>query len=297
VRWCLELADEGANAATWNLCIRVLLVPPSFPATMVQIKLQPTNIPLNYPGSKSAVGAFHSANVSKFEGEPPAFCSQSRSPVHNALAKGKREKSSLSTVNWITGVGDVCICTLNDGFHESRVSTPQHWRKIQSTTQDSTVSSSEIRYSAEGKRSALQRHCDFWDADHDGLIYPWDIYIGFRKLGFNMALCIWAAVTMAICSSYGTQASWLPHPLFAINVDNIHRSRHGSTTATYDFNDEIDMRRFDAIFDKYAKGKDYLTSRTLYKVWAGQCCANDWYGWFAGGLECKCFFRCSVVAN
>lgn len=137
------------------------------------------------------------------------------------------------------------------------------------------------------KRSALQRHCDFWDADHDGLIYPWDIYIGFRKLGFNIALCLWAAVSMAICSSYATQPGWRPHPLFAINVDNIHRSRHGSTTATYDMDAEIDMRRFEAIFDKYGEGRDYLTLKTLYSVWAGQCCAYDWFGWFAGGLECK----------
>ena len=40
------------------------------------------------------------------------------------------------------------------------------------------------------RRSALRRHCDFWDADQDGVIYPWDIFIGFRKLGFNIALCL-----------------------------------------------------------------------------------------------------------
>ncbi|EAT78711.1 hypothetical protein SNOG_14086 [Parastagonospora nodorum SN15] len=91
---------------------------------------------------------------------------------------------------------------------------------------------------------------------------------------------------MAICSSYATQTSWLPHPLFAINIDNIHSNRHGSTTTVYDLNADIDMRRFDAIFDKYAEGKSYLTIRTLYNVWAGQCCANDWFGWFAGALEC-----------
>jgi len=137
------------------------------------------------------------------------------------------------------------------------------------------------------KRTALQRHCDFWDADHDGLIYSWDIYIGFRKLGFSIALCIWAAISMAICLSYGTQTSWLPHPLFVINLDNIHRSRHGSTTATYDLNHEIEVCRFDSIFEKYAEGKDYLTVETLYNVWTGQRCALDLFGSFASGLECR----------
>ncbi|CAN9083640.1 unnamed protein product [Alternaria alternata] len=110
-------------------------------------------------------------------------------------------------------------------------------------------------------------------------------YERFRKLGFNIALCLWAAVTMAACSSYSTQKSFLPHPLFAIYLDNVNRNRHGSTTGAYDLDAELDTRRFDAIFEKYAKGKDYLTWRTMYDVWAGQCCANDFFGWFAGGLE------------
>jgi hypothetical protein len=49
---------------------------------------------------------------------------------------------------------------------------------------------------------------------------------------------------------------------------------------------ELDTRRFDGIFEKYAEGKDYLTLRTRYDVWSGQCYAND-FGWFAGGLECE----------
>ncbi|CAO2654708.1 Nn.00g114410.m01.CDS01 [Neocucurbitaria sp. VM-36] len=90
---------------------------------------------------------------------------------------------------------------------------------------------------------------------------------------------------MPVCSSYSTQASWLPHPLFAINLNNISSSRHGSTTSTYDMDSELDMRRFNAIFQKYAEGKDYLTWRTMYNIWRGQCCANDFFGWFAGALE------------
>ncbi|KAL1799004.1 hypothetical protein ACET3X_003041 [Alternaria dauci] len=90
---------------------------------------------------------------------------------------------------------------------------------------------------------------------------------------------------MAACSSYSTQSSFLPHPFFAIYLDNVNRNRHGSTTGAYDLDAELDTRRFDAIFEKYADGKDYLTWRTMYDVWAGQCCANDFFGWFAGGLE------------
>jgi hypothetical protein len=264
---------------------------------MVRSNFQSTKIQLDFSRNNSTASAFRSAHVSESEDEPPAFPTRSSRELHVTLADGKNEKSSLSTVNWVAGVGDICNYASNNAIHQSQSSTPQYSTKLKPITRKSTVSPCETGYNSQRKRSALQRHCEFWDADHDGLIYPWDIYIGFRKLGFNIALCLWAAVTMAVCSSYGTQTSWLPHPLFAINLDNIHRSRHGSTTATYDFDDEIDMRRFEAIFDKYAEGRDYLTSRTLYNVWAGQCCANDWFGWFAGGLECKCSFRCYLITN
>jgi hypothetical protein len=62
--------------------------------------------------------------------------------------------------------------------------------------------------------------------------------------------------------------------LFAIYLDNVNRNRHGSTTGAYDLDAELDTRRFDAIFEKYAKGKDYLTWRTMYDVWVSCGCTN-----------------------
>ena len=31
----------------------------------------------------------------------------------------------------------------------------------------------------------LLQHVSFWDADHDGVIWPGDTWRGFRRLGFN----------------------------------------------------------------------------------------------------------------
>jgi hypothetical protein len=256
---------------------------------MVQIDVLSPIAPINLPGSKLTNGTFESANVSEVEGELPISRTWSRYPSCHTPVDGKCKPASLSTVNWIAGVGDVCNRELREVANQGQSSRAHQWTKVDLPGRSYTASTCDTRQDPQWKRSALQRHCDFWDSDHDGLIYPWDIYIGFRKLGFNSVLCLWAAITMPICSSYGTQASWCPHPLFAINLDNIHRSRHGSTTGTYDMDAEIDSCRYNAIFTKYAEGKDYLTLKTLYSVWAGQCCANDWFGWFAGGLECKFF--------
>jgi peroxygenase len=232
------------------------------------------------------VDDFKSTDASKEDGGVKIFDGHSRPEYATVIKEGQEE---IEAVKWVSGVGDVC----NYGREDK--TQPRRKKAQQGSPEETQTKNSQCNII--GKRSALQRHCDFWDADGDGLIYPWDIYIGFRRLGFNVILCVWAAVTMAMCSSYSTQTSWLPHPLFAINIDNIDCCRHGSTTGTYDMDSEIDMDRFHAIFDKYADGKDYLTWKSLHSIWAGQRCAHDWFGCFAGGLECKYLGTLDIVSD
>jgi hypothetical protein len=215
----------------------------------------------------------------------------SKSPSDATLVD---EDSVTEYPRWLAGVGDIV------GFDSSTAKWPNLGRETprlcntsfcgDNITVGRAKKLSGTRYLQEkstSTRTALQRHCDFWDSDGDGLIYPWDIYRGFRKLGFHFSLCLWAAVTMAICASYNTHTSYIPHPLFAINLNNINSNRHGSSTGTYDMDGELDERRFEAIFQKYARGKDYLTLWSTYNVWRNQRCGLDFFGWFAGGLECK----------
>lgn len=264
----------------------------------IQVNLVSAKVLLT--GNNLAVSAFDSADVTEIEDHDDRSYESSRSASNKTWVDEDCEVGPMKSTSWIAGVGDICngISSATD-FHTNSISKRTDQNENSSTSprifppeQPTALANSDCNQgNSNTKRSALQRHCDFWDTDHDGLIYPWDIFVGFRKLGFNIALCLWAAVSMAICSSYCTQTSWLPHPLFAINLDNINCNRHGSTTGAYDMDAELDMRRFEAIFTKYANGKNYLTGRNLYDVWRGQCCANDWFGWFAGGLECKQFCR------
>jgi hypothetical protein len=197
---------------------------------------------------------------------------------------------------WIAGVGD--LAGVDGAIDKARwpISRNETSKPYNRSTDSRRLKAHEAAISRKNNglkipgsnaRTALQRHCDFWDTDSDGLIYPWDIYRGFRRLGFHFTLCLWAAVTMAICASYNTHTSYIPHPLFAINLNNINSNRHGSSTGTYDMDGELDERRFEAIFQKYSQGKDYLTMWSTYNVWRNQRCGLDFFGWFAGGLECK----------
>jgi hypothetical protein len=260
----------------------------------IQINIFSFSATFNFSGNKPAISA-KSAEVVDVGHEDERSRNHSTSASHKTLVDKHGGLASFKTINWLAGVGDIYHGTSREGNEEPAL----HEHNVERITSAHPFRTSDVRPMAKlpkpkdmqdnpnTRRSALRRHCDFWDTDQDGVIYPWDIFKGFRRLGFNIALCLWAAVTMAWCSSYSTQTSYLPHPFFAIYLDNVNRNRHGSTTGAYDLDAELDTRRFDAIFKKYAGGKDYLTWRTMYDVWSGQCCANDYFGWFAGGLECR----------
>ncbi|KAF5634261.1 calcium-binding caleosin [Fusarium sp. NRRL 52700] len=78
----------------------------------------------------------------------------------------------------------------------------------------------------------LQQHCDFFDKDHDGMIWPLDTFTGICKLGYGIILSF-------------------------ISVLDKHGS--GSDIETYDNEGRFIPQKFEDIFSKYAEGWDYLT--------------------------------------
>lgn len=53
----------------------------------------------------------------------------------------------------------------------------------------------EKNWAAEHRaEGVLQQHCDFFDEDRDGVIWPGDTYRGFRRLGYNVAIAVYAMI-------------------------------------------------------------------------------------------------------
>jgi peroxygenase len=139
-------------------------------------------------------------------------------------------------------------------------------------------------------QTVLQQHCDFFDQDRDGVIWPSDTYIGFHRVGFGIILSLIAAFIIHINFSYPTAFGWLPDPFFRINLKNMHRTKHGGDTGTYDNEGRFIPQKFEEIFSKYAEGRDYLTFWEGVGMLRGLRNVSDPIGWGGATFECKFFF-------
>jgi peroxygenase len=45
-------------------------------------------------------------------------------------------------------------------------------------------------------QSVMQQHCIYWDRDEDGVIWPYDTWVGFRDLGFNVIFSFLAVIVI-----------------------------------------------------------------------------------------------------
>ncbi|RDK38328.1 Caleosin-domain-containing protein [Aspergillus phoenicis ATCC 13157] len=134
----------------------------------------------------------------------------------------------------------------------------------------------------------LQQHVLFWDRDRDGQIYPWDTYIGFRELGFNILFSFLAVLIINLNFSYPTRLahSFLPDPWFRVYVDAVHKAKHGSDSNTYDPEGRFVPQSFENMFAKYDRdGDGALTLRELFDMMHGNRCAADPFGWGAAVFE------------
>ncbi|XP_076931194.1 peroxygenase-like isoform X2 [Bidens hawaiensis] len=118
--------------------------------------------------------------------------------------------------------------------------------------------------------SVLQQHVSFFDQDDNGIIFPWETYKGFRDLGFNVVASFICMVLVHGALSYVTLPTWLPSPFFPIYIENIHKAKHGSDSATYDTEGRIASKLEWGILFALAKDSDgFLSKESVRRCFDG----------------------------
>lgn len=141
--------------------------------------------------------------------------------------------------------------------------------------------------SATDQLTPLQKHIVFWDRDNDGVIWPLDVYRGFRDLGFCIPYSL-GALLIPIFFSYpvGLAYSYLPDPFMRIRVDVIHRAKHGSDTGVYNIDGQFDEQRFENLFERFdSEHVGGLSSNDIWNLWRRNRVAADPAGWSFAFME------------
>ncbi|MCJ1377820.1 hypothetical protein MMC17_000916 [Xylographa soralifera] len=135
--------------------------------------------------------------------------------------------------------------------------------------------------------TALQQHVLFWDRNNDSIITPYDVYIGFRELGFSVIFSL-GGLLINIFFSYPTRLahSYLPDPFFRIYVDSIHKAKHGSDTGIYDSDGHLRPQLYDELFEKFdGSGTGSLSVSELFSLIKKDRVAADPAGWSFAFME------------
>ncbi|KAL2939858.1 putative peroxygenase 4 [Bienertia sinuspersici] len=154
------------------------------------------------------------------------------------------------------------------------------------------VSSGSNQNQVEGiGENVLAKHVAFFDRNHDGLVYPWETFKGFRAIGSGLLLSTVAAVVINMGLSQKTRPGKFPSLLFPIEVKNIAKAKHGSDSGVYDTQGRFVPMKFEEIFRKHAHSNaNALTSKELDEMLKANREPKDFLGWFAAFVEWKILF-------
>lgn len=139
--------------------------------------------------------------------------------------------------------------------------------------------------------NVLQKHVSFFDQNKDGIVYPWETFKGFRQIGCGLALSSVAAIFINMGLSSKTRPGKFPSLLFPIEIQNIHKGKHGSDTDVYDPEGRFVPKKFEEIFSKHAiANKSALTSDELMAMVKGNREPKNYSGWLASYVEWKILY-------
>ncbi|BFG17268.1 putative peroxygenase 4 [Prunus yedoensis var. nudiflora] len=141
------------------------------------------------------------------------------------------------------------------------------------------------------EEDVLQRHVAFFDRNHDGIVYPWETFQGFRAIGCGILLSTVSSFLINAALSQKTREGKFPSPLLPIEVKNIHKAKHGSDSGVYDSHGRFVPSKFEEIFCKHAHTHiDALTSDELMGMLKANREPKDVAGWVASWTEWKILY-------
>ncbi|KAK9058415.1 hypothetical protein SSX86_023257 [Deinandra increscens subsp. villosa] len=123
--------------------------------------------------------------------------------------------------------------------------------------------------------SVLQQHVAFFDQDDNGIVYPWETYIGLREIGFNLLFAFLGGIVINLVLSYPTLPSYIPSLWLPVYIDNIHKSKHPSDSGTYDTEGRI-ANKFEwaAVYFIAKDEEGYLSKEAMRGVFDGSLFEN-----------------------
>ncbi|XWS34448.1 hypothetical protein CRYUN_Cryun21dG0039400 [Craigia yunnanensis] len=140
-------------------------------------------------------------------------------------------------------------------------------------------------------QNVLQKHVAFFDRNHDGLVYPWETFEGFRAIGAGYFLSIAGAFFINVALSGKTRPGKFPSLLFPIEVKNIHLGKHGSDSGVYDSEGRFVSLKFEEIFSKFARTHaNALTSDELMAMLKANREPQDYKGWIGSWTEWRTLY-------
>ncbi|KAF9506989.1 hypothetical protein BS47DRAFT_1333584 [Hydnum rufescens UP504] len=124
------------------------------------------------------------------------------------------------------------------------------------------------------EKPALQKHVEFFDVNHDGVITVDETFRGLRSLGWGPIFGLVSVLIIHLPFSYPSLPatplddqrgflkyilsipaffwSYVPDPFLRIHIANIHRDKHGSDSGSFNHRGGFDRTSFNEIFTNAA---------------------------------------------
>ena len=114
---------------------------------------------------------------------------------------------------------------------------------------------------------ALSHHCDYFDIDSDGIIWPLDTFQVCRAWGWSFFVALFFAGAIHFVQSYGTNPRVTPDPFWRIWKKNIRRNKHGSSTLSFEMSGAFESSRLHAFFVE--NDHDMKGGLSIWELWWG----------------------------